>query len=97
MLKWDRISTPAYIEKLKIGTFGEKNSEESFNSTDMGYKERGLQRKVCLSLLIKLEIEKFYFGYPNLHFFPFPRGLFSASFPTIKTFSLGKSLTYLST
>lgn len=27
MLKSDRISTPAYVRKLKIGTFGEKKIE----------------------------------------------------------------------
>lgn len=64
MLKWDWISTLVYTEKLKIGTSGEKNSEESFNSTDMDYKEGDLQGRMCLSLL-GAKLEKFLFWGPQ--------------------------------
>lgn len=36
-------------------------------------------------------------GIPTFTFFPFPSGLFSPSFPAIKTSSLAKSLVYLPT
>jgi hypothetical protein len=62
MLKWDRISTLVYIWRLKIETFG----EESFNSSDMGYKKQSLQEWVCLSLWV-VKLENSYFGCSNLH------------------------------
>ena len=99
MLKWERISTPAYIEKPKIGIFEEKSSEKFLNSIDMSYKNGGLQRKrkVCFSLLGKIRnrLDKKsyqYFGYPNLPFFPFLSVLLCMFFPALKTSSLGKNL-----
>lgn len=71
MLKWDGISTLVYIEKLKIGTFWEWNSEEPFNSTDMDYNVAGLLRRVCLAQLV-VKLDKFYFGCQNFPFLPSP-------------------------
>ena len=57
---------------------------------DRHYREGGLQRRLCLSLLVKLEIEKFYLGYPNLHFLPFPLKPVLSIFPCYQNLFLKK-------